>query len=173
MEMNFREYAEGWGAAALGALGGAVAGTAAGGPLLGWPLMAAGAYYGNKYGGDQQQQQPKVDPKYFVYYRDIDGQVHKELLRNVGLSGYIPIGKEYEERNADRTHPYFYYGKPGPEGKPTVVQKTKAGYQSYQRQSRNYGRQQQSNYGRQQQSGSWNTRGQQPSGPWNTRGQRR
>ena len=126
MEMNFREYAEAYWGKALGAIGG--------GMLGGVPGAIGGAWLGHK--ADQwydkamnPQQYSKPDPKYFVYYKDIGGNVNKELLPNE----YIPIDRKWEKLNADPSHPYYYYGD---EKQNKIVTRVKAGYQSYQRQSK-------------------------------------
>ena len=150
MEMNFREYAEGFWGPGLGALGGWLLG---GGTPLSWPLAAAGAYAGHRAQNwyqdldDPSRRYNQVDPKNFVYYRDIDGRVQKELLPNENGYNKENTPQSYEHKNNDRNHPYFYYWD---DRKNKIVKKIKAGYQAYQRRSR-YGAGGYGGYGRQQQ----------------------
>lgn len=150
MEMNFREYAETFWGPGLGA--------AAGWAVGGLPLAAVGGYLGHKAEkwyqnlmDPSQREQPKVNPNYFVYYRDIDGRIQKELLPNEYDKQNTPQSDEY--KNADQNHPYFYYWD---ERKNKIVKKIKAGYQAYQRRGR-YG----AGYGQQQGYGQQGGRGRQ------------
>ncbi len=136
MEMNFREYCETFWGPAAGATAGWMMGA---GTPLSYPLAAAGGYLGHRaekwYRNlmNPQYNPPKTNPKFFVYYRDLDNQVHKELLPNE----YIDC-PECEQKNADASHPYFYYLKQTPEGN-RMMKRIKAGYQGYQRRSKSYG----------------------------------
>lgn len=134
--MNFREYAENAWGPGLGALGGWMMG---GGTPFSWPLAAAGAYAGHKAQNwyqnlmDPSQRYHQTDPNYFVYYRDIDGRVQKELLPNVNGYSKENTPPDAEQKNNDKNHPYFYYWD---DRKNKVVKRIKAGYQAYQRRSR-------------------------------------
>jgi hypothetical protein len=134
MELNFREYAETFWGPGIGAAAGWTLG---GGTPLSWPLAGLGGYLGHKaekwYQNlmDPSQQYHQTDPKYFVYYRDIDGQVHKELLPNEYDKEKTP--QDAEHANADRNHPYFYYWD---SRRNKLVKRVKAGYQSFQRRAR-------------------------------------
>ncbi len=82
---------------------------------------------------DPSQRYHKTDPKYFVYYRDIDGQVQKELLPNENGYSKENTPQKYEYLNNDKSHPYFYYFD---DRKNKIVKRIKAGYQAFQRRSR-------------------------------------
>jgi len=142
MELSFKDYyEEGLKGAAWGAGAGYLAGSLLGGPLGGYAGAALGGWLGHK------AQQPHATPytnkswgwgnsdsQHFVYYRDADGHVVKELLPN----RYYNLDDEREKLNADPHHPYYYFFKCSSldceKGK--IVQRVKAGYQSYQRKIR-------------------------------------
>lgn len=153
MDLDFREYYEGLSGAAVGAGIGYLGGSMLG---MGYPMAAVGGWLGHKAQQAFSNRQVKADPKYFVYYRDVNGRVVKELLPHE----YLKIDSKYEALNNDKNHPYYYYGKCQGQvengqcdGRVKVARRIKAGYQNWQRNVRygygSYGPRQRQGYGQQ------------------------